>query len=116
MAVMIWNYHDDALPKPDAQISFNISNAFPGCKQAKLTHYRIDQSHTNAYSTWLAMGSPQDPTNQQYESLQAAGMLQMLNQPTTIKMEDGSAGIEFELPIHATSLLMIERQSGNDEL
>ena len=111
MAVMVWNYHDDALPKPDAQISFNISNAFPGCKEAKLTHYRIDQSHTNAYSTWLAMGSPQDPTDHQYATLQVAGELQMLTQPTTIKMAEGSAGFQFDLPIHATSLLIIERQS-----
>lgn len=73
MAVMIWNYHDNALPKPDAQISFNISNAFPGCPEATLKHYRIDQSHSNAYSTWLAMGSPQDPTEQQYTQLKAAG-------------------------------------------
>ena len=109
MAVMIWNYHDDALPKPDAQISFNISNAFPGCKEARLTHYRIDQSHTNAYSTWLAMGSPQDPTMQQYADLKAAGMLQMLHPPTMIKVEDGKAGLQFDLPIHSTSLLVIGR-------
>ena len=108
MAIMIWNYHDDALPRPDAQVNFNISNAFPACKEVTLTHYRIDQSHSNAYSTWLAMGSPQDPTDQQYSVLQAAGTLQMLNQPTPIKMESGSAGIQFELPIHATSLLVFE--------
>ena len=110
MAVMIWNYHDDALPKPDAQISFNITNAFPGCTKASLTHYRIDDSHTNAYATWLAMGSPQNPTAQQYADLKASGMLQMVYKPTTIKMEKGKAGIQFDLPIHATSLLLIQRE------
>ena len=108
MAVMMWNYHDDALGKPDAQISFNITNAFLDCKEAKVTHYGIDQSHSNAYSTWLAMGSPQDPTDQQYETLKEAGALQMLHQPTTVKMQDGKAGLQFDLPIHAASLLVIE--------
>lgn len=108
MAVMIWNYHDNDLPKPDAQIAFNISNAFSGSDQAKLTHYRIDQSHTNAYSTWLAMGSPQEPTDQQVAQLKAAGDLQMLHEPTTVKLESGMAGIQFNLPIHAISLLILE--------
>ena len=109
MAVMVWNYHDDDLPKPDAQISFNITNAFPGCDEAQLNHYRIDQSHTDAYAAWLAMGSPQDPTSQQYAALKASGMLQMLYPSGTIKLEDGHAGIQFDLPIHAISLLVIER-------
>jgi xylan 1,4-beta-xylosidase len=59
------------------------------------------------------MGSPQNPMKQQYADLEAAGALQMLYQPTTIKLEDGKAGIQFQLPIHASSLLVIEGKTGS---
>lgn len=108
MAVMVWNYQDDDLQKPDAQVLFNITNSFPGCTEAKLRHYRIDQSHSNAYASWLGMGSPQDVSATQYSDLQAAAMLQQLYEPTTIKLEGGNAGIQFQLPIHAVSLLILE--------
>ncbi|KAI0484230.1 glycoside hydrolase family 39 protein [Xylariaceae sp. FL0804] len=119
VAVLVWNYHDDALPKPDAHVVLDITGAFLGAnsssssstvkEEANLTHYRIDDGHSNAYATWLAMGSPQDPTAQQYAALKASGMLQMLHPATTISLDRGCAQVEFDLPIHAVSLLLIER-------
>ena len=108
MAVMMWNYHDDDLPKPDAQINF-AANTFPGCKALKISHYRIDQSHSNAYAAWFAMGSPQNPNAQQIEALKSAAVLQMLNEPTTIQVEDDKVALQFDLPIHAISLLILEK-------
>lgn len=110
IAVMIWNYQDNDLPKPDAQIAFNMSDAFNGFTGiSSLKHYRIDETHSNAYSTWLAMGSPQNPTEKQYADLQTAGQLQMLRDPTEIKIDDGAFGLQFALPIHAVSLIVLER-------
>ena len=116
LSVMVWNYHDDALPKPDAQVTLDIdglSNAagagWHGCRSAKLTHYRIDQNHSNSYTTWLAMGSPQDPTAKQYAELRAAGMLQTLATPNHVQVTSGKAKVQFSLPIHAISLLVFER-------
>ena len=43
-----------------------------------LTHYRVDQDHSNAYTVWKAMGSPQTPTAAQRATLEKAGELQML--------------------------------------
>ncbi|KAJ7800114.1 xylan 1,4-beta-xylosidase [Mycena olivaceomarginata] len=108
LALIIWNYHDDALPKPDAEISLRISDVFPGRAAAGLTHYRIDETHSNAFSAWLNLGSPQDPTQEQIVGLKTDGMLQMLHSPSTLKLKDGIADIEFDLPIHAVSLLVIE--------
>jgi hypothetical protein len=33
-----------------------------GVKKVLLEHYRIDETHSNSYSVWKAMGSPQAPT------------------------------------------------------
>ncbi len=46
-----------------------------------LQQYRIDDHHSNAYTVWKEMGSPQNPTPEQYAKLQAAGQLQLLDSP-----------------------------------
>ncbi|KAI9712648.1 MAG: hypothetical protein M1820_001269 [Bogoriella megaspora] len=108
----IWHYHDDDLPKPDAQIDVQIQglpqdSELANC-EARLTHYRIDLEHSNSYQKWLQMGSPQNPTEQQYSELKAAGMLQALGTPQRVSVEGGRASISLSLPIHATSLLVLE--------
>ncbi|KAJ7915170.1 xylan 1,4-beta-xylosidase [Mycena leptocephala] len=108
LVLMIWNYHDDALPKPDADISLHILDVFPRRAAVGLTHYRIDESHSNAFSVWQELGSPQDPTQEQIAGLKADGMLQMLQPPSRLKVDHGVVEVKFELPIHAVSLLVIE--------
>lgn len=113
LAVMIYNYHDDDLPKPDAQISLNISGltgeAWSGCNEVQATHYRIDNSHSNSYTAWLELGAPQDPTCEEYAQLKAAGMLQTLGPAQTVRVDGGNVSMDFSLGIHAISLLVIEK-------
>ncbi len=40
-----------------------------GVSRVRLTHYRIDDSHSNAYTVWKAMGSPQNPSAEQIAAL-----------------------------------------------
>lgn len=107
-----WNYHDQDLWFPDANVSLTVRElpvvftARSG--QVSLTHYRIDNNHSNSYAKWQNMGSPQDLTNDQYQGLVQAGKLEMLSQPERIKVaNDGSITVDFALPIRATSLLVI---------
>ncbi|KAK4897951.1 hypothetical protein LTR27_004335 [Elasticomyces elasticus] len=112
LAVMIWNYHDDALPKPDAHITLDVSgldDRWQGCQLANLTHYRIGPTHSNSYTRWQAIGSPQDPSAAQIAELKAAGMLQTLDHPRQVRVEHGRVGLEFALPIHAISLLILQQ-------
>jgi xylan 1,4-beta-xylosidase len=72
-----------------------------------LRHYRIDQAHSNAYSVWKQLGSPQNPTPEQYAVLQAAGQLQELDSPRWIEIREGSAELSLNLPRQGTSLLQL---------
>ena len=112
--VFVWHYHDDDLPKPDSQVTVDIQ-ALPGggdgARGANLTHYRIDQEHSNSYQKWLQMGSPQHPTDGELTELKEAGMLQTLNGPEgarEVEVVNGVTEIKFALPIHGTSLLVLE--------
>ena len=49
LAVLVWHYHDDDLPGPDAAVELALDNLPFANGAAKLTHYRIDADHSNSY-------------------------------------------------------------------
>jgi xylan 1,4-beta-xylosidase len=104
--VLVWNYHDDDLPGPDAPVTLAISG-MPGVQRVLVRHYRIDSHHSNAYAVWKEMGSPQNPSPEQYARLEAAGNLELLNSPSWEWTEAGSAAIKFSLPRQAVSLVQL---------
>ena len=104
-AVMLWNYHDEDLPVPPSEVTVKISGIPATAHKVLLEHFRIDDTHSNAYTVWVAMGSPQDPTPDQYAQLKSAGQLQLLTSPTWLEVTSGSVTIPTTLPREATSLL-----------
>jgi xylan 1,4-beta-xylosidase len=107
LSVLAWNYHDDDLPAADSPVELAISGIPDGLKRVLVRHYRIDQTHSNAWSVWKQSGSPQHPTPEQYASLEAAGQLQELESPRWIDVKNGSAKLDFALPRNAVSLVQL---------
>lgn len=105
--VLIWNYHDDDLPSASTSIQLRISELPVEIQRALLEHFRIDASHSNAFTAWKELGSPQKPDEEQYRKLEAAAQLQLLTSPKWIQIERGSATLSFELPRQGLSLLKI---------
>ena len=102
-AVMVWNYHDDNQLTDGEPVTITI-RGIPAAK-ALLQHFRIDQEHSNAYTLWKKMGSPQQPTPQQVSELEKAGQLQPLSSPEWVHTENGTAVIRMQLPQQGVSLL-----------
>jgi len=107
-AVMLWNYHDDDVPAEGAPVQVTIASIPPGVKKVLLEHYRIDNTHSNSYTAWKAMGSPQTPTAEQYARLKEAGHLELLRSPEWLDVKDGKVTIATELPRQATSLMRLK--------
>jgi xylan 1,4-beta-xylosidase len=107
-AVMLWNYHDDDLPAPGADVQVTISGIPAGVKKVLLEHYRIDDTHSNSYTVWKAMGSPQAPTQEQYAQLKAAGQLELFTSPEWLDVSNGKVTIATNLPRQATSLMHLK--------
>jgi xylan 1,4-beta-xylosidase len=107
-AVMLWNYHDDDVAAPDADVEVTITDIPVGVKKVLLEHYRIDETHSNAYTVWKAMGSPQSPTPEQYAQLKAAGQLELLTSPEWLDVSNGKVTIGTSLPRQATSLMHLK--------
>ena len=107
-AVMIWNYHDDDVRAPSVELHIAITGIPAGVKKVLLEHYRIDETHSNAYAAWQAMGSPQNPTAAQSAQLKAAGQLELLSSPVWLGVSGGELTVDTALPRQAVSLLRLE--------
>jgi xylan 1,4-beta-xylosidase len=107
VCVMVWHYHDDDLPGPAAAVSLDIEGFPAGIKQARLEHFRIDDEHSNGYTAWKRLGSPQQPTAAQYAQLQKEAQLAALEPKRTLAVADGKVSVIFRLPRLAVSLLKL---------
>jgi xylan 1,4-beta-xylosidase len=106
LSILVWNYHDDDLPGPAAAVQLQIAGLPAAVKQATLRHYRIDEVHSNAWTAWKNMGSPQQPTPAQYQALEAAGQLQELLPPVTLPVS-APMSIDVSLPRQGISLVQL---------
>lgn len=107
ISVLAWNYHDDDLPGPEAKVQVEITGIPAATRRVLLRHYRIDETHSNAWAAWKRMGSPQSPNAEQYAALEAAGQLQQLDSPRWIELRGGGTKLDITLPRQAVSLLQI---------
>jgi xylan 1,4-beta-xylosidase len=110
ISVMAWNYHDDDVAGPDASVQLTVSGIPARAKRAQLHHYRIDRDHSNAYTVWKEMGSPQKPTPEQYARLESAGKLQELEPPRPVQIDGGKVDLKFSLPRQGVSLIQVSWQ------
>ena len=107
--VMVWHYHDDDIHGPSADIELTLEGvSWDGDAKGRLSHYRVDDKHSNSYSAWLSMGSPQDPGSEQCAKLKLAGQLEKVKTETAINVKGGEPTLCFELPRQGVSLLVLE--------
>ena len=106
-AILLWHYHDDDVPGPAADVSLAVEGFGAPHSRAKVQHFRIDGDHSNAYTAWQRMGSPQPPSSAQYAELEKASELATLKGPLAVDIADGRATIRFTLPRQGVSLIVL---------
>jgi xylan 1,4-beta-xylosidase len=105
ISVLLWHYHDDDLPGPDAIVDLSISGLPEASQRAKCTHFSVDEDHGNAFRAWQRMGSPQQPSPEQYLRLEQAGQLATAPAPQDLGASNGKIRMSLRLPRQAVSLL-----------
>jgi xylan 1,4-beta-xylosidase len=105
--ILVWNYHDDDIPFPPAPIDLVITGLPATARRGLLEHFRVDAGYSNAFSTWKDMGSLQSLSASEYERLQLAGQLQLLNSPAWIPIQQGAVQLQFLLPRQGISLVRL---------
>jgi xylan 1,4-beta-xylosidase len=105
---MVWHYHDDDIAGPDALVTLNLKGLGRASGAASVTHYRIDENHSNAYALWQRLGSPVAPNDNVYAQLLKAGELATLEESAAVSLRRGAGKLAFALPRQGVSLLVID--------
>lgn len=104
---LIWNYHDVDVPAETAYIQLKVDDLPAETPRVLLEHFRVDRTHSNAFTAWEKIGSPQTLGAAASQELQKQGQLELLNSPEWITVEKKTLEIEFELPLEAMSLIRV---------
>src|ERR1700761_3552346 len=102
--VMVWNYQDTVSQDFGVASRVVVSGMPASVKQVKVREWRIDETHSNAYTVWKAMGSPAHPDAEQTAKLQAAGQLQEVGNVKSVVVADDAVRLEGTLPGESVSL------------
>jgi xylan 1,4-beta-xylosidase len=102
--VLIWNYHDDDIPSDSAPVRLAVANLPARRVHAEI--FRMDGDHSNSFTVWKKMGSPQKPTPAEQKQLEESGRLEHDPQ-LTLPVTSGSAMLDFQLPRQGVYLVKL---------
>jgi xylan 1,4-beta-xylosidase len=108
LTILLWNYHDVAGDQGDRrELRLTIAGLPVDRHSAKAVELAIDDVSGNAYTAWLAMGSPQAPTHDQIARLRAAATMRAAPRTLT-RHSTGEAQLDVTLPRQSVKLIEIE--------
>ena len=90
-----------------SEVTLEIDNLPFAGQKLSLHHYRIDPSHSNAYSEWLRQGKPNYPAAGQLAAIKARDGLELLHAPLAVEANGGKLTLQFAMLIHSISLIVV---------
>ena len=108
LTVLLWNYHDVAGGTDDRRDCAAHARGSSAHRETarEPPNIRSTKHSGNAYTAWLAMGSPQSPTAGQIAQLHAASKMRAVARDLT--RANGNAEVTVVLPRQSVKLIEIE--------
>lgn len=106
--IMAWNYHDDDLEGQAANVHFNIEKLPFKTGKVNVTCFLIDKQHSNSYTKWLAMGSPQNPNQNDYEKLENAALLEEIKYGPSVPVKNNTVDFDFKLERQGVAMFILQ--------
>ncbi|HTA85320.1 MAG TPA: hypothetical protein VK729_03555 [Silvibacterium sp.] len=103
--VLVWNYHDDDIASEPTQVRLSVANL--PAKRVRAEIFRMDGDHSNSFTAWKKMGSPQKPTPAEQKRLEESGRLEHASLETPA-MTDASATLNFPLSRQGVYLVRVK--------
>jgi xylan 1,4-beta-xylosidase len=110
LEVLIYHHHDDWDATAEVEITLIIENMSFNTNEMILSHYRIDDAQSNAYTEWVRQGKPMYPTTIQQSAIKAHEGLELLEPPQTFALHEGKIKVNFRLPVHGISLFVLSTE------
>jgi len=112
LTILLWNYHDVAGGYDDRRdVMLTLTGLADAARGARVVEYSIDEHSGNAYTAWLAMGSPQPPNADQVAKLHAAAQLHAAPRELT-RTSAGKAQLGLVMPRQSVKLIEIDLAPG----
>lgn len=106
-AVMVYNFYKDLAGQTGVDnVNLTVSSLPLPEGEIEIHHYRIDETHSNAYKIWEDLGKPGRPSDAQWDELHAASELAELNPVQTIDYSGDAYTETFSLPRQGLSMLL----------
>ncbi|GAA1568711.1 beta-xylosidase [Kribbella karoonensis] len=107
IAVLVWRHIDDQYQTSDTPTPVKLLLRNLPAGDYRLRHLRIDADHSNSFSVWQGLGSPQDPTADELAAIHARQGLEEIDAESNLTV-DGTLTLELTLPLPSASLLVLE--------
>ncbi|RZT28500.1 xylan 1,4-beta-xylosidase [Kribbella sp. VKM Ac-2569] len=110
VAVLIWRHIDDQYQTSQDLTPATVTVRNLPAGSYRLRHLRIDADHSNAFTVWQQLGSPQDPTAEELATIKSRQGLEEFEAERSLTV-DGDVSLEVSLPLPSASLLILEPSS-----
>ena len=110
ITIVVTNYQYDQIINNGISYPLNLSTQSQWKPETKITvkHWRIDNTHSNSYSAFKEIGSPELPNQLEIDSVKKRMNLELMEPPKHMMSRDLDK-MKFELPCNAVSLIEITR-------
>jgi xylan 1,4-beta-xylosidase len=106
--VLVWRHADDQYVKDAAETDVDLHvERLPFRGDVRVAHTRIDARHSNSHAVWRALGSPQDPSDDQLRAIHRRQGLEPMGPAQTHTLHNGALSLRFALPLPSVSLVEI---------
>ncbi|HET7545678.1 MAG TPA: hypothetical protein VFK05_37680 [Polyangiaceae bacterium] len=107
--ILVWNYHDQLVPAVAAPVHLAINVPASFGPLVHVSHLRVDETHGDSYSAWVAQGMPSEPSAEQIAAMKRAMEPSLLVPDGTLAVDaDHLVGLDFALPRFGVSLLTVQ--------
>ncbi len=113
--ILIWHYHDDLVDAEPAPVTLNVLVPPAFGANALVRHTRVDDTHGNAFTTWISQGSPATPSAMQLGELRKGMEPVVLSADQLAPVAGGAVSLSLELPRFGISLLELTRLNSQQE-
>ena len=108
ITIVVTNYQDERIDNDGKAypVVLTIDPQWKAGTKVTLKHWRIDETHSNAYSAFKKLGSPKLPNPIEIDAIRNKMGLELLDNQIS-KQAGELKDIEFQLPCNAVSLIEI---------
>jgi xylan 1,4-beta-xylosidase len=106
--VLVWRHADDQYVTDAGETDVRLHiEGLPFTGAVRVHHARIDARHSNSHAVWRALGSPQDPSDDQLRAIRDRQGLERFGPEQTETVRNGALSLRIALPLPSVSLVEI---------